>query len=45
MELQQLYDLIEANLENGICSPQDKMSKLKRVKLPIPEEYGGGLLK
>ena len=44
MELQQIYDLIEANLENGILNPQDKMGKVKRVKLPIPEEYGGGFV-
>lgn len=42
MELQQLYDLIEAHLENEIFSSQDKMSKIKRIKLPIPKEYGGG---
>lgn len=44
MEVQQLYDLIEANLDNGILNPQDKMGKLRRVKLPIPEEYGGGFV-
>lgn len=44
MELQELYDLIEAHLENGIVSPQEKMGKLKRMKLPIPKEYGGGVV-
>ena len=44
MELQQLYDLIESHLDNGILGPQEKMGKLKRVKLPIPEEYGGGFV-
>lgn len=42
MELQELYNLIESHLDNGINYAPDKMGKLKRVKLPIPEEYGGG---
>ena len=44
MELQDLYDLIESHLDNGIPGPQEKMGKLKRVKLPIPKEYGGGVV-
>lgn len=44
MELKQLYDLIEVHLDNEILNPQEKMGKLKRVKLPIPEEYGGGFV-
>lgn len=44
MELKQIYDLIEAHLDNEILNPQEKMGKLKRVKLPIPEEYGGGFV-
>ena len=43
MELQDLYNLIEANLDNKICDPQTKMGKFKRVRLPIPKEYGGGI--
>ena len=39
MELQEIYNLIESHLDNGIDHASDKM---KRVKLPIPEEYGGG---
>ena len=44
MELQDLYNLIEANLDNRISSPQDKMGKLKRMRMPIPKEYGGGIV-
>ena len=40
MDIQDLYNLIEANLDNRICS---KDSQMKRIKLPIPEEYGGGI--
>ena len=40
MNIQDLYNLIEANLDNHICSSNDPM---KRVKLPIPEEFGGGM--
>ena len=40
MELQQLYNLIESHLENGI--DRESTEKMKRVKLPIPNEYGGG---
>lgn len=43
MQLQDIYDLLEANLGNCIDYAPSKMSKLKRVKLPIPEEYGGGV--
>lgn len=43
MELQDLYNLIEAHLDNEISSPQEKMGKLKRIRLPIPKEYGGGI--
>ena len=44
MDLREIYDLIGANLENEISGPQDKMGKLKRIKLPIPKEYGGGVV-
>ena len=31
------------NLDNAIsCEPQETVKKNKRVKLPVPEEYGGG---
>jgi hypothetical protein len=40
MDIQDLYNLIEANLDNHICSNNDPM---KRVRLPIPEEFGGGM--
>ena len=44
MDVQALYNLIESHLENGICNPQDnKMGKFKRMRIPIPEEYGGGI--
>lgn len=43
MKVQNLYDLLESNLDNCIDYVPEKMSKLKRVKLPIPEEYGGGV--
>lgn len=43
MQLQDIYDLLEANLGNCIDYAQVNMSKLKRVKLPIPKEYGGGV--
>lgn len=44
MNAQELYDFIAANLGNGICNPQEeKMGKLKRMRIPIPEEYGGGI--
>lgn len=44
MDVQALYNLIESHLENGICNPQEnKMGKLKRMRIPIPEEYGGGI--
>lgn len=42
MNIQELYDLIESHLDNEICSPPNK--KMKRIKLPIPEEYGGGVV-
>lgn len=45
MNAQDIYDLLAAHLENGICNPQvEKMGKLKRMRLPIPEEYGGGIV-
>lgn len=45
MDAQQIYDLIALNLENGICNPQkEKMGKFKRMRIPIPEEYGGGIV-
>ena len=45
MVLQDLYNLIEAHLDNGISGPQEeKMGKLKRMRLPIPKEYGGGIV-
>lgn len=44
MEIQELYDLIESHLDNGIISPQEKMGRLKRTRLPIPKEYGGGIV-
>ena len=44
MNAQELYDFIAANLDNGICNPQvDKMGRHKRMRIPIPEEYGGGI--
>lgn len=43
MDIQTLYDLIEAHLDNKTdCDQLEKMGKLKRVQLPIPKEYGGG---
>lgn len=41
MNIRDLYNLIEQNLDNDICS---KNGKMKRVKLPIPEEFGGGVV-
>ena len=33
------------NLDNVIfCEPQTQMGKYKRVKLPVPEEFGGGVV-
>ena len=44
MNAQELYDFIAANLDNEICNPQvEKMGKCKRMRIPIPEEYGGGI--
>lgn len=40
MEIQELYDLIESHLENGII--RESKNGMKRVRLPIPVEYGGG---
>lgn len=37
--LDELKELVE-NLENGISEPQK--DSMKRVKIPIPKEYGGG---
>ena len=44
MEIQDIYNLLEAHLGNRIDYAPDKMGKLKRIKLPIPEEYGGGIV-
>ena len=44
MELSDIYHLIEAHLGNQIDYAPDKMGKLKRIKLPIPAEYGGGVV-
>ena len=40
MKLQQIYDLIESHLDNRIN--RESKQEMKRVKLPIPPEYGGG---
>ena len=40
MEVKDLYDLIESHLENGII--RESKNGMKRVRLPIPIEYGGG---
>ena len=42
MDLQDIYDLLESHLGNQIDCAPEKIGKMKRVKLPIPEEYGGG---
>lgn len=42
MKLQELYDLIESHLENCTDDAPEKVGRLKRTRLPIPEEYGGG---
>lgn len=44
MDLREIYDLLQEHLENCISSPQDKMGKLKRMRMPIPKEYGGGIV-
>lgn len=44
MDVQDIYNLLEAHLGNRIDYAPDKMGKLKRIKLPIPEEYGGGFV-
>lgn len=45
MDAQEIYDLIASHLDNGIRNPIDeKMGKLKRMRIPIPEEYGGGIV-
>ena len=36
--------LLSANLDNQTENAPEKMGKLKRVKLPIPPEYGGGVV-
>ena len=41
MNIQDLYDLIESHLDNNI--EHEPNAPMKRVKLPIPEEFGGGL--
>ena len=40
--LNEIQDLL-AYLDNGIGGPQDKMGRYRRVQLPIPKEYGGGI--
>lgn len=42
MELREIYNLLESHLENFTDYAPEKNGKMKRVKLPIPEEYGGG---
>lgn len=42
MNLQDIYDLIESHLDNRTDCVPEKLGKMKRIKLPIPEEYGGG---
>ena len=49
MESKTIYTIDElrqmlTNLENGTSCEPNSMGKLKRVKLPIPEEYGGGVV-
>jgi integrase len=39
MDINDIYNLLESHLDNEIDHANKKM---KRVKLPIPEEYGGG---
>lgn len=41
MELQEIYDLLESHLGNRI--ERESAAIMKRIKLPIPEEFGGGL--
>ena len=41
--IDELRQMLE-NLDNGISCERTNMGKLKRVKLPIPEEYGGGIV-
>ena len=43
MDIQELYNLIESHLDSGIEREPEENTKMKRVKLPIPEEYGGGV--
>ena len=44
MNAQGLYDLLAVHLDNEIRNPQvDKMGRQKRMRIPIPEEYGGGI--
>ena len=40
MDIQDIYNLLESHLENGIN--RESVIGMKRVKLPIPPEYGGG---
>ena len=40
MDIQDIYNLLESHLENGIN--RESAERMKRVKLPIPQEYGGG---
>lgn len=49
MEPKTIYTIDElrqmlANLDNGTSCEPNSMGKLKRVKLPIPAEYGGGIV-
>ncbi len=41
--IDELRQMLE-NLDNGISCEPNSMGKLKRVKLPIPAEYGGGIV-
>jgi len=41
MNIQDLYNLIESHLDNSI--EYESNTQMKRIKLPIPEEFGGGL--
>ena len=40
MDLQKIYDLLEAHLDN--CTEHGSEIEMKRIRLPIPDEFGGG---
>ena len=42
MRIDQIYDLLESHLDN--CTGNESKKKMKRTRLPIPEEYGGGVI-